>query len=331
MSFDASAAGLAFAGPGMDTRLWISNGWVKEEADGAPSVRFTDDNGDPLPNGPTVAVILQPSMVEVACRVASGIAGVQEGEWFPFLQRDEVIVGIPSGNEMAGPVILGRLNNAIDEWPTEVAGMDTTKNNVAFRRLRTPYAIETASAYLVRSALTGAQFGLDTEGQVIFNDSEGSRFFMGADVVGFSLAGEKASIQLVANGNRIAMTAGETTNFVLTAGETTFLTQGTINIGTSGVNGAGHAVTIEQVIVLIGQIFDQLFSQNGGDAAPIALMNTHFKLAQYDAYTAPAITAATSGALTSTPLSFTALKLALLVAPDGSGVKVGCGRGGFLL
>lgn len=116
----------------MDPRQWISMGTIDEDSEDARSIRFNDDDGAPLPTGPLVTVTLQPSGITVTCRVASFIAGVGESAWFPFQQKDEVIVAIPQGSERAGPVILGRLNQALDTFPAVVAGQDTSKNTFDF-------------------------------------------------------------------------------------------------------------------------------------------------------------------------------------------------------
>src|ERR1019366_2087115 len=135
--YDAGLAREAVAGP-IDTRQWVSYGTVSPETPDAKSTTFTKEYG------PLVNVKLHPTGIPVVCRVAHEVAGNGEGEWFPFIEGDEVIVLIPEGDETAGCVIMGRLNQEIDFWPTIVAGQDPRLNNFAFRRMRTPYIFETA-------------------------------------------------------------------------------------------------------------------------------------------------------------------------------------------
>ena len=157
-ALDIAALRDLMRGPGMDTRQWISYGIVDADNPEARSVRFNDDGGTPLPEGVLVAVTLMPSGISVTCRVSSQNAGSGEGEYSPFGPGDEVLVAIPEGNERAGCAIIGRFNNAHDVFPQQVAGQDITNNDTTVRRLKTPYVLETAASYMVRSALSGASF-----------------------------------------------------------------------------------------------------------------------------------------------------------------------------
>ena len=94
----------AYAAPGMDTRQWVSFGTVNLETPNQKSVAFTKEYG------PLVNVTLRPSAIPVVCRVSHEVAGAGEGEWFPFVGGNEVMVAIPEGDESAGCVIFGRLN-----------------------------------------------------------------------------------------------------------------------------------------------------------------------------------------------------------------------------
>jgi len=252
----------AVKGPGIDTRSWVSYGTIAEDSPDSHSVRFKDEEGLPFPEGPLISVLLHPSGIPITCRVAGGVGGIGEADWAPFLQGDEVIIVIPEGNTHAAPVIVGRLNNELDTFPLVVAGQDVTENTFAFRRMRTPFILETSSSYLVRSAVTGAQFGIDQTGQVIFNDGDGSRFFMGADAVGMSTADGSTSMQMLVAEQQIILTAGNVTSFLLDAVSSILTTSGTLSIGTSGLgvmSGLGvvpggalqHAVTLEQVLSLL--------------------------------------------------------------------------------
>lgn len=234
----------------MDTRTWVSYGTVTEDTPEQRSVRFVDESDNPIPEGPLISVELHPSGVPVVCRVASQCAGVGESEWHPFIQGDEVLVALPEGNTHAGCMIIGRGNNALDSFPLVVAGQEVKSNTFGFKRIRTPFIVETAASYLIRSAVTGAQFGIDQTGQVIFNDGDGSRFFMGADAVGFSTSDGSTSLQALVEAQQLAMTAGSTTSFLLDKSSSQFTTTGTLSLGTTGNLSMQHAVSLEQVVNL---------------------------------------------------------------------------------
>jgi hypothetical protein len=321
--FDHSTLGEAFSRPGMDTRQWISYGIVNDEvADGPHSTHFDDEDGAPLGVGPIIAVTLQPSNIVVACRVASGVAGNGEAEWFPFQAKDEVLVAIPEGDERAGCVIIGRLPNSFDVWPRTVAGQDATQGTFGFRRMRTPFIVETAASYLVRSATTGAQFGIDQTGQFILNDGDGSRFFFGADALGLSSADGTTSIQVLVADKQIAMTAGASTSLLLGADVSQFLSTGILLLGTSGAQPNGHAVTVEQMIVFVDALLKALCV-----AQPAAWVG---------ATLAPLIPAALNaaipvGAVGSIAPYLAALTAAISIPPDPTGQIPGLGRAGLLL
>src|SRR5262245_23950415 len=105
----------------MDMRQWCSYGTVDPETDDEKSVEFTDDYG------PLVNVTIQPSGLPVRCRVASFVAGAGEGEWYPYIAGDEVIVMFPGGSEL-NAVIVGRLSNGLDKPAASVGGADPTEN-----------------------------------------------------------------------------------------------------------------------------------------------------------------------------------------------------------
>jgi hypothetical protein len=248
-ALDVAALRDLFRGPGMDTRQWVSYGIVDADSPDAHSVRFNDDNGQALPEGVLVGVTLQPSGIAVTCRVSSLNAGSGEGEYSPYGAGDEVLVAIPEGNERAGCVIIGRLSNAHDIFPQAVAGQDVTNNDTTFRRMKTPYVLETGASYMVRSALTGASFSIDPTGAVILNDGEGAMLALNQSVI--SLQDKTGAVMLQMDPDALTTTLqADTTSLQLAAGASAFLSSGTLNIGTGGLPGAGHAITLEQVINL---------------------------------------------------------------------------------
>ncbi len=180
---EVSALREMLAGPGMDTRQWVSNGTVVQDTPDARSVVFKDTEGNPLSNGVLVVVKLHPSATIVACRLAGGCAGDGEGEYMPFVAGDEVVVVIPEGDERAGPMIIGRLNQKYDIFPHTVAGQDVTANTFGFRRIRCPYILETASSYMIRSAVTGANLTIDQTGNIFLASGDGHLLLLNADAV----------------------------------------------------------------------------------------------------------------------------------------------------
>ncbi len=161
-----------------DNKQWVSMGLVVDDPD-VPPVQFNREDGQVY-----VMVSLEPSKVPVRCRLAGQVAGAGEAEYFPFLPNDEVVVLIPQGDEGAGCVIVGRLNQALDPFPMDsVAGQDPTTNTFAFRRRRTPVVEEFAGPVLFRNALSGALFSLDDKGGVTLKDGENSALQISADAL----------------------------------------------------------------------------------------------------------------------------------------------------
>ncbi len=161
-----------------DSKQWVSMGLVSNDPE-VPPVEFHKEDGQVYVN-----VTLEPSKTPARCRVAAFVAGSGEGEYFPFLPNDEVIVAIPQGREDAGSVIIGRLNNGLDPFPMEsVAGQDPTTNTFAFRRRRTPAIEEFAGPVVFRNALTGALFSLDAKGGVTIKDGENSAIQISVDAL----------------------------------------------------------------------------------------------------------------------------------------------------
>lgn len=258
MSFDHETMGRAFSGPGADTRQWISIGIVDADTPGARSVELTEE-------GPAVTVTLQPSGTTVRARVAMRLSGVGEGEWSPLIDGDEVLVALPEGMESAFPVIIGRLSNGIDKFPTNVAGVDVTTNAVAFAKQRPAMLIETDSGYLIRSSATGAQIGIDLAGQVVIGGGGGGQLFLSDDALGF--VGGSTAVQAYPAKNQVVLRAGDAQ---LEIGSATKLsTTGTVEIGSAGLGAVGHAISVEQVVALLANFVASAVAT--GFAGPVFL------------------------------------------------------------
>lgn len=265
-AFDGASFGQAFNPPG---KQWVSYGTVDKDTKESPAVRFKDADGKTLPYGPMVNVTLQPSGVSVACRVSGLVAGNQEAEYFPFIAGDEVLVAIPEGDERAGCVIIGRMNQELDEFPTVVAGQDVTKNTFGFRRMRVPYVIETGESYLIRSAKTGSQIGIDPNGNVVINDGDQGSLLIGPEALSMSSGDGETFVTVLPPDKQVFMGA-DTASFLLDATETKFISQGAISFATSGGSPLGHAVTAEQVVAILINLLAQLATTGSFTAGPLA-------------------------------------------------------------
>lgn len=264
----------------------------------------------------------------------------------PFVEKDEVIVIIPHGDLKSGPVIIGRLNQAIDTFPGIVAGQDATKNTFGFWRLRVPFVIETGESFLIRSAKTGAQIGIDPTGQIIFNNGDKHHIIIASDAIAFSSGDEKTFLQLNFTEGRatIAVDGGR---FELSkTGESQLFAPGVLNLGAGGARGSGHAVTVEQLIAWTANLVCQLaltgaftstipnpYTSAAWPAGAPAALNALFA-AMIPAQTSsvPIGTAGTPGGDTTLIApALSLLNVALAVPPDQTGFIPGLGRGSLML
>jgi hypothetical protein len=242
---DSSSAADSFSYAGADTRQWISYGIVQQDITGGDhSVRFNDDAGNPLPQGVLVDVKLMPSGIICPCRVGGHAAGSGEAEYSPFGPGDEVLVAVPEGNERAGCVILSRLTNSADVFPTTVASNDVTQNNIGFKRTVTPFIHEVGGSYTIHTSTTGAALTIGIQapsqlmGGVMLNDGNSNVLTMSPTGV------------VLACGEGAQLTLGATSSLV-TGGALTILTAGSAGLNTPAGTVAVHAIGVEQVCMLI--------------------------------------------------------------------------------
>lgn len=267
---DSALAAEAFKMPGIDPRQWISYGTVDAGTPEQPPIIFKDADGNPSPYGPMVMVTLQPTGISLPCRVAGAVAGDGEAEWYPFVPGDEVLVAIPEGDERAGACIIGRLNQELDAFPLIVAGQDVTKNTFGFRRMRTPFIVETAAAYLIRSALTGSQIGIDSEGKVIINDGDQGSLAIGPEAIGLSSGDGESFVTIFPASKETYLGAGSSTFLLKDGDESKFISQAAISFATLGGAPNGSGVTAEQVVALVMNVLAQLASTSSFTAGPLA-------------------------------------------------------------
>ena len=272
-SFDLAAMADAISKPGIDPRSWVSIGIVEPESAEAKSVNFDEKVG------PLISVRLVPNGTVVNCRVSGWLAGNGESVYFPFIGSDEVVVLIPGGNEREGCVIIGRLNNGIDVFPDSVAGLETKNNNFGFMRLRTPFIVETAGRYMIRSAVTGAFFLIDEGGNLTFSGAGkagGPAPFLhiGADFIGFQDADANLVFQLGKDGGKYQCTL-KTGEAFMSLGEAStgsgIKSPGTFYISASGFTTIEHALSTESFPNFLNQIFVQVGIASPGPLTGVGL------------------------------------------------------------
>lgn len=103
---DMAALSAMAARPGVDPRVWICEGYVK-------------DLGYDPQHGVFADVFLHPAGPEVCCLVSSPYAGDGFGDHCPLKVKDTVLVAIPMGDAARGPWVIGRSWNSGDRPPPE--------------------------------------------------------------------------------------------------------------------------------------------------------------------------------------------------------------------
>ncbi len=249
---DVAALAEAMRAPGNDPRQWVSFGLVSDEP-----IDFDPDHG------PLVPCILKPSEVEVQCRVSMQVGGNGEGEYYPFVEGDEVLVVVPGGNERGGCVIIGRLPNARTPFPQEsVAGQDPASNAFGFRRTKAPFINEAAGTITMRQAESGAFLTLDQTGTVTIANGDKSALQLSADALTLQSSDGASILQLDITGGRATLQSGSA---VLTLASSTavpatssLVVPNVLQLSTIGAPPAEHVTTTEQVVNLVSGIFNVL-------------------------------------------------------------------------
>jgi phage baseplate assembly protein gpV len=320
--------------PGIDPRGWVSIARVDDDTPQQRSVQFAEPDGSALPY-PLVNVTLQPSGLATSARVLALTSGPGVGSWRPFVGGDEVLVLVPGGDEHHGCVVVGRLPNALDVHPKQVAGNDATQNNFAFDRYQEPYAIESGTALLLH-VTNGCLLTMGADGNITLASGDGNGaaqhyLHIGQDFVGLQSQDGTTLVQLDPAAKTLLMQAGTTQFFVDSSGQSAFTTAGQLSFLTAGGGYAtGHGVTVEQVLVLI----EGFMTAWAAVLSPLSAPLTGNSLA---ATMTPPLLAAlmTAGVTAAAALALTTEKAALLAAlmlpPDPSGTVPGVGRPALLL
>lgn len=315
---DAASLHDLLAGPGMDTRTWVSYGTV--DLDGSEEDRAVSFDED---LGPLVRVVLHPGENIVHCRVAMGFAGSLEGEWSPFVGGDEVLVVIPGGDEISTPAIVGRMANGLDKFPVKVAGKEVANNNLAFARMRPPYVVETASGYMIRSAVTGAMIGIDESGNITVRDGESAGFQFSAH--GFVLQDGSGSGQFVLDTERGFASLWYGGSVVkASSNNLDIMSGGNIGIAANGSIPIFHAMAAEQAVYLMQQYLVLLTAALGViGATPLtgaSLAAVLSPIAGGGALMTGAIAACGLNTPPFIPVFYGAIQTALAVSPPGGAV-----------
>ncbi len=319
---------------GGDDRQWCSYGIVEPDgSDGQHSVRFNDENGNPLAHGVLVDVKLQPSGIVVPCRVMSQCAGAGEGEYHPFVAGDEVMVLIPEGNERAGCAIVGRFNQVHDVFPTMVAGQDVTTNTMAFKRLIAPYCIETAGGYTIRNAVTGSSLTVDQMGQWFMTDGDGSQLVLTPTVVQLMTPNQLCGIQFNV-ADSITLLKSDTASLVLDdSSGSKWQSDSTLSISACGNPGLNHVTTVEGMVQFMNAVLLSMGAVLGAISPPIPIASSSDFLTLLNPGTISLILEAAIPLAGSPASSFAPYILgiqAALLIPKVPGVNAGIGSPGFL-
>lgn len=230
--------------PGADSRIWVSYGTVEPDEGDDRALTFDEDIG------PLVEVRLHPSDIVVTCRIATQVSGVFQSQYSPLIEGDEVLVVLPMGHEQAPPVVIARLNNALDKFPEKIAGKDAKQNNIAFTRTQTPTVIETGSMYMIRSALTGALVGIDEEGNVTVRDGNSTGLQFGPS--GYAVQDADGTGQITLNTEEsYASIWWMNTVLKLDGSNINLAASGNVAIGSAGNTPVLHAIAAEQVVNLL--------------------------------------------------------------------------------
>lgn len=107
-ALDTSRLGKALAGPGMDTRTWVSLAIVSKVTIDPDEGIFAD-------------VTLMPLGKQATARVGVEYAGNGFGIYAPLLPDDEVLVEAPNGDTDNGLIVTRRLYSPSDQPPSEAS------------------------------------------------------------------------------------------------------------------------------------------------------------------------------------------------------------------
>ncbi len=269
---DAQSVRDLLKGPGMDTRSWVSYGVVdKQTSEGDRPVEFTEEYG------PIVNVTLQPSGIPVMARVGGFIAGAGEGSWYPIQAGDEVVVVLPDGMPSSA-IIICRMNQQIDKFPTTVVGNDVSTNTFGFWRMIAPFVIEFKSSFQIFNPVHSAALVMEAGGNVTLRDGLLSFLHLGADFIGLQDNDGTLQLQMNLEDQTIRIAHNNDPGkpsviFDINGESSQFATGGPLAIATAGNIAQFHGVTAESVMAMLmafSQATAAAITSLGGPAAYLA-------------------------------------------------------------
>jgi hypothetical protein len=249
--FDQRTLAQAFSFPGIDPRIWTMYATVDHptEGEGGQVIEFDEADGQPYLN-----CTIQPTGTPIRARVGMMNSGPGEGVWFPFVGGEEVLISVPNGNARSGCVVLARLPNAYDTFPTtSVGGVDPALNSASFIRSRPMMIIESGASAMLRSAPTGAMVLLSAQGNVTLRDGGANVLQMGPGVLGWQSKDGASILQMDVTNSRYYMQIGS--GVVSISGSATGLpslvqSPTPLKVAAGGIGASGakyHVATVEAV------------------------------------------------------------------------------------
>jgi hypothetical protein len=239
---------------GFPDRTWLSFATVDDES----PVTFDPELG------PLVSVTTHPEGRPLVCRVGMRLAGRGEGEYEPFVAGDELLVAIVEGHPRAGGVVLCRLCNAIDRFPTDVMGQDPTTNAFGFSRRIAPHVQESAGPLFARQAGSGAFIGIAADGTITLRDGSAGALQLSADVLGMQSGDARYLVQLDVTGGRFSVQAGDALLTLSSSDaspeKSAIAVPGTLALSTAANPAAEHVLTVEAFMNLFVNLFPAIIA-----------------------------------------------------------------------
>lgn len=219
---------------------------------------------------PLVNVALQPSRISVRCRVLMRAGGKGEGDWYPFVAGDEVLVAMPSGAR-GECLILGRAPSTADPFPTSVAGQDATKNALSFTRRACAHFEESKGPWTTMTQPSGAFVNLSAEGNVTLRDGSKGALQLSADALSYVSGDGACSLQVDLTAPRFVLRVDKAMLVLQSAGASAILAPAALSLSTAGNPAAEHVATTEAVANLLVQLLTALGTANPGPILGAAL------------------------------------------------------------
>ena len=219
---------------------------------------------------PLVNVALQPSRISVRCRNLMRAGGKGEGDWYPFVPGDEVLVAMPSGPR-GECLILGRPPSTADPFPTSVAGQDATKNAFSFTRRACAHFEESKGPWTTMTQPSGAFVNLSAEGNVTLRDGSKGALQLSADALSYVSGDGACSLQIDLGKPSFSLRVDKAMLVLQSSGASAILAPGALSISAAGQPAHEHVITTEAVAGILVQLLTALGAANPGPILGAAL------------------------------------------------------------